>query len=58
MTELHGINFDVSLMDVNFGNDADTKSMFQFDFTLGDVPIQAGYEVESTAIWSRIHVNY
>lgn len=37
------------------GRDPETKSIFEFDFELGNFDIEAGYEIESTTIWSRIH---
>lgn len=35
--------------------DPETLSIYEFDFTIGNFDVQAGYDIESTTIYSRIY---
>ncbi|KRW99610.1 hypothetical protein PPERSA_03411 [Pseudocohnilembus persalinus] len=58
MTSVLGEYLDVAFIVVDPGLDEETLNMFEFIFQTGDYSVQAGFQVESTTIWSRIHLNF
>lgn len=56
MTDVLGVFLDIAKLHVDTGKDPETQSIFEFIFELGNFDIEAGFELESTTIWSRIHV--
>lgn len=55
LTNVLGFDLEVALITINAGLDAETPSLYQFDFTVGATNVFAGYDSPTATTYSKIH---
>jgi len=55
LTNVLGYDLEVALITINAGLDAETPSLYQFDFTIGSTNVPAGYDSPTATTYSKIH---